>query len=59
MKRIFILIVMAFSLHVYSQEPGKPLPPWQEGMLVFRRITSEYLYEGPRDLFATNMMEAK
>lgn len=25
---------------------------------VFRRITSQYLYEGPRDLFATNMMEA-
>jgi len=28
------------------------------GHEVFRRITSEYLYEGPRDLFATNMMEA-
>lgn len=25
---------------------------------VFRRITSQYLYPGPRDLFATNMMEA-
>jgi hypothetical protein len=25
---------------------------------VLRRITSEYLYPGPRDLFATNMMEA-
>jgi beta-lactamase superfamily II metal-dependent hydrolase len=25
---------------------------------VLRRITSQYLYEGPRDLFATNMMEA-
>lgn len=25
---------------------------------VFRRVTSQYLYEGPRDLFATNMLEA-
>ena len=25
---------------------------------VLRRITSQHLYEGPRDLFATNMMEA-
>ncbi|MEX2230588.1 MAG: hypothetical protein WD824_00400 [Cyclobacteriaceae bacterium] len=28
------------------------------GHEVLRRVTSEYLYEGPRDLFATNMMEA-
>jgi beta-lactamase superfamily II metal-dependent hydrolase len=28
------------------------------GHEVLRRITSTYLYEGPRDLFATNMMEA-
>lgn len=28
------------------------------GNEVLRRITSQYLYEGPRDLFATNMMEA-
>lgn len=28
------------------------------GHEVFRRITSPYLYPGPRDLFATNMMEA-
>ena len=25
---------------------------------VLRRVTSQYLYKGPRDLFATNMMEA-
>jgi beta-lactamase superfamily II metal-dependent hydrolase len=28
------------------------------GHEVLRRITSEYLYPGPRDLFATNMLEA-
>lgn len=28
------------------------------GHEVLRRITSQYLYEGPRDLFATNMLEA-
>lgn len=27
------------------------------GHEVLRRVTSEYLYEGPRDLFATNMLE--
>jgi beta-lactamase superfamily II metal-dependent hydrolase len=28
------------------------------GHEVLRRVTSQYLYNGPRDLFATNMMEA-
>ncbi len=28
------------------------------GHEVLRRVTSEYLYPGPRDLFATNMLEA-
>ena len=28
------------------------------GHEVLRRVTSNYLYEGPRDLFATNMLEA-
>lgn len=77
MKKIFVLVALAFSLHGFSQQAGKPLPAWEEGMMdlhhintgraeaalyilpdVFRRITSQYLYEGPRDLFATNMMEA-
>lgn len=47
--------VRTLKPHVWVQQTWSADHPGHE---VFRRITSQYLYEGPRDLFATNMMEA-